>query len=800
MAYLEEDLWTYIFKPICLAPMQDNTHHYENLGCLTEIGGGIIYTLAIELGDGLSDDFEAIEKLSDSRNVIMKIKNLEDFDDMVYETDNGLRLMVNDNELSEILSAQYDEEDDSTMIFTIPESYIGDDVEFSIGLSYEDTLYSIAEKIVYVFKAIEYTVVNHLKNGDDKFTLSSIVEEIENNIRNKDIIYSNEEPDDEYKKVLYDIRDSYNPMERIGDIIRDALGANIDAINKITIEEAPIQSSEKSNKNTSTALLSKDDKDSKAADIVSSLMNTISSYMNRPDSSSNGLIYTIENTDIIVKSKKQENIKVPPTIASLIKKVMQSDDNITFALGKKINMGNNGEILDSFGVLVIAEDDMLYPLDNASSHHEDLTTIHNWYISELTKRGLSKDLIISAEKQVTDNSDKLTPGNKNSASSASKIFIDTKGDKSFIENYHNAVDEFSNGFIKRCVNINTPNYITSLKTLERTLHEAINDTMYDMYNKHSYKEDEMYEIDGYYDDLIVMIYNSDQEMYLFLLKDEQETDDQPPKYVYHLLMDHNLGPRIKHLLSNIKRAYGSKQFTAAFMSKYGFQLLDLSYVYSSKEVNENGNITITGIESFMLLKNALSFLDSALNLRIIEYGKTESKAAMTGIYNAEYQVTGKYNFSNVISQIDLMIKNKDVDVSVIDGLIQLFYFLSSEYYPYTNMTHSNANIVNSLMMEALIEEASYPTTYVYTYMDNFKIYYNCTTKRYLIDSEDKKLRTNRLVGDDILRLYTINAGIKNQSSTYNTRSLMVIEDFNINDHEKCKQLLSAFKYARTMIK
>ena len=171
MGYLEEDIWTYIFKPICSAPMQNN-NYYDSLGCITELGGGIIYILGEYHDDiDVEDEYRKIESFSDSENILMKIQYIEDFAEMEYDllNDQGIKLMLDKNiDSSTILSAEFDEEDDE-LTFKVPRAYIGEDVIFKIGLG--DSLYTFAEKIIYVFKAIEYTVASHLKSNDRVFTL-----------------------------------------------------------------------------------------------------------------------------------------------------------------------------------------------------------------------------------------------------------------------------------------------------------------------------------------------------------------------------------------------------------------------------------------------------------------------------------------------------------------------------------------------------------------------------------------------------------------------------------------------------
>lgn len=802
MGYLEEDIWTYIFKPICSAPMQNN-NYYDSLGCITELGGGIIYILGEYHDDiDVENEYRKIESFSDSENILMKIQYIEDFAEMEYDllNDHGIKLMLDKNiDSSTILSAEFDEEDDE-LTFKVPSAYIGEDVIFKIGLG--DSLYTFAEKIVYVFKAIEYTVANHLKSNDRVFTLPDIVEEIENNVRNKDVIYSNSSLDSESIKVLTQLRDEYNPISKVSDIIADIINNIANSEDMPTITESPIPSSDKSNKNVSTALLEKSDNKG-TSDIVNNLMKNIQSYLSDNDTHKNGLVSMLESTDVIVKGIKKDKITVPSNIVGLFNKVM-ANKGATFALGKKIDMDNNGRLINCFTLLFTSKDGKLYSLadyDSENENKESVQIIYDWYIGELIKRGLDKEDIKSAENQLANDTNNY--GKNDPPSNTDNIIIVDTDSGSFIDNFQFAIEDFTNGFVRKNINPSVPDYIASIRALETTVRDTIKNTIYDTFNKFMYNENDVYEIDPYYEDLIIMIIECGNVKHIALLKDEQESNEQPPKYSYHLLLDHNLGPRVKHLIANLKRAYGSELPTAIFMNKYGFQRLDLTYVIDNSGVVTYKNKPLTDGESFMMLKNALTFLDCALNLRIIDYMNNESHSSVNKIYDTKYQVTGKYNFSNVINQIELMVKNKDITPLMIDGIIKIFEVLSTNYFPYDDKSLNVYHICAEEIIP-LFREFEEPTTLIYTdLINNCGMYYDCTNNDYyMVDfTNNDNYDTYGLMNSNVLSIQSTVVGEESfDNSLMNINTIMVVEDFNTSDHKKCKEILSAFRYAKTLCK
>ena len=803
MGYLEEDIWTYIFKPICSAPMQNN-NYYDSLGCITELGGGIIYILGEYHDDiDVEDEYRKIESFSDSENILMKIQYIEDFSEMEYDllNDQGIKLMLDKNiDSSTILSAEFDEEDDE-LTFKVPRAYIGEDVIFKIGLG--DSLYTFAEKIIYVFKAIEYTVASHLKSNDRVFTLPDIVEEIENNVRNKDIIYSNSSLDSESIKVLTQLKDEFDPMNKVSDIIADIINNIANNEDIPTITESPMPSSDKSNKNVSTALLEKSGNMKSTSDIVNGLMKSIQSYLSDDSTYKNGLVSMLESTDVIVNGIKKDRITVPSNIIGLFNKVM-ANKGATFALGKKIDMDNNGRLINCFTLLFTSKDGKMYSLEDYDSENENkesIQTIYDWYVGELIKRGINKEDIKSAESQLANDTNNY--GKNDASSNADNIItIDTDGG-SFIDNFQFAIEDFTNGFVRKNINPSVPDYIASIRALENAVRGSIKNTIYDTFNKCMYSENDVYEIDPYYEDLILIIIDYGEVRHIVLFKDEQESDDQPPKYSYHLLLDHNLAPRAKHLIVNLKRAYGSNLPTAIFMNKYGFQRLDLTYLLDNSGVVVYKDKPLTDSESFMMLKNALIFLDCALNLRIIDYMNNESHSSVNKIYDTKYQVTGKYNFSNVINQIELMVKNKDITPLMIDGIIKIFELLSTNYFPYNDKSlhiyHIDADDIIPLF-----REFKEPTTLIYTdIINNCGMYYDCTNNDYyVVDfTNDDKHDTYGLMNSEILTIQLTVVGEESlDNSLMNISTLMVVEDFNTSDHKKCKEFLSAFRYAKTLCK
>ena len=808
MEYLEESLWEYIFKPICYTPAVNTKNHLISLGLMAELGGSIIYILGVESeydDDILDEYFHKIEEFSNKNTVLMSFEDFEYFDDIYCETETGCKLTAYPEvEKSTIIYETYDEEDNE-FTFRIPESYLGDEVIFKIGIGDNDTLVGFAEKIIYIFKAIEYTMVSHIKNGDKDFIFSSIVEEIETNIRNKEFIYSNEELDKDYIDTLNTLIPNENneiDYDYIYNTLKSIMGMNN---NQVTVKETPVESSDKSDKNTSTAVVEKkstsdEDGNSKILDFVQSLIKSASDYIT--EKTDNAFISAIESNDIIINKEKKDHMKVPDIVSNSIKRAM---NKVSFAIGKKINMDNSGNIIDNYGMIMVVDDDKLHSLkDYECDSKNDLQIIYDWYTSELINRGLRYEDISNTEKIMEENKsdDKSVTKSKISVPDKNET-ITSKIDyeKYNINDFIDIVEGLNSTFIEKAVNINTPYYIDSIKSLEKCVHEAFKCSISDMYINHKYPVDDIYEISGYYDDFIILLIDNKKNVStIFLLNDESEDNSSIPDYKYYILSKYNIGPRMKQMIANIQRAYNANKYAAVLVTKYAFQILDLTFM--SKDLGISKRSSLTMPDGHTMLRNVLSILDCALNLRIIQY-KADDKSSKDKIYNSKHSIIGKFRLINIVEELESMIKSREIEEWMIKGLICIFDYLYNNYFPYTTnkgLREYRTKRMTDKEFKDFIEKNA--KTYVYIKISRYmKIYYNASDDNLYIVSSNENIEKNyNIIPNDTLDIRILHQSFESIPPEDQDYSLMTIEDFNTLDKDKCKKMYSASMYAFEIFK